>query len=703
MSRLIDPISPINPNERINPLLQGVKLVQDEKVQRIIDVALPFLSLYQPTALISSVAVGAVSSFKIITNLPQSFQTDKTKAAKELAILAFTITTVTLSILMPPLSTMISQSYSIAVQTDRLAKAILKKDLSEAAEAAANIAISAVYIASVVTAAPEIIAISILAQAAFELYQSAGEFRKGRGRFLEGMAKLIMACFRISQAAPIVQDLHRNYFGRKVTQVDIDRIFEELERNRTNPSKEDEGMITSDVNHRGTVTDEFNDYLQGHYYSSYLENIHFNAREFKGTSFKGVRFYNCNLDSVLAAECKFSSVQFRNCSFEDFTAINTTFKGSSIVDSIVTNATFWNCNFESFQFMNCDLTKTCLNESSLEKFEIHGSTLLETNFMGVKVKSKSKLKDCDLTDALLCNAKDKLRLEGCTEHRFTRPVIGILWNFESNQTYASIGVEAVADNNAIALKADYQPRDISVSKLQSEVQSTLQDIQRLPRGSYVSIGQELARRASTKSEMAKIYLKAKEVIKHSDGLYLPGGKDINPDYYGESKHTLTSHDPDHRRGIYEFTLIKHANEKGMPIFGICRGTQIYNVYQGGTLHQALKGHSGGKRHLLFPGTEAPEYIQEITRELVGYGMHGVSLHHQGCKDIGKDLHVAMRSDDGLPECIISDNGLFVGTQFHPEVYYNYQSEGVYDPLIAQGKNFFKRFIGLANESRMDVA
>jgi gamma-glutamyl-gamma-aminobutyrate hydrolase PuuD/uncharacterized protein YjbI with pentapeptide repeats len=706
MSRVIDVAAPVDPNERLNPVLQGVKVLDNKKVQRVIDVALPFLSLYQPTALISSVALSSISSVKIITNLPQSFRTDTIKGLKELALLTFTIATLALSILMPPVNTLVSQAYSVAVQVDRLARAIIKGDVREALEASANIAISAIYVASVITGAPEVIAISILAQAAFELYQSAGEFSKGSDSFLEGMAKLVMACFRISQAAPILVDLHRNYFGRQVTQVDIDRIFEELELEKAKMLEEQsETIITSDVNHRGTVSNTFNDYLESRFYSSNLNNLDFNGRKLDGLTFRGLRFYNCKLDDVQAMKCKFSSVQFKNCSFEDFTAINCTFKNSSIMDSILTNSTFWNCEFNSFQFMNCDLTKTCLNESVLDKFEIHQSTLSETNFMGVKVKSKSKLKECDLTDALLCDAKEKLKIEGGTPHRFTRPVIGILWNFESNQTYAAIGVEAVGDTGGIALKADYQPRDINVSKLNSEVNNCLQDIRRMPRDAYASIPQELVKRAPQKTEMAKIYAKAKEVIKHSDGLYLPGGADINPDYYGEAKHPLTNHDPDHRRGIYEFSLIKNAQENDLPVFGICRGVQIYNVYQGGTLHQALKGHSGAKRHFLTAGTEAPDSIQDITRGLVGDGIHGVSLHHQGCNKIGNDLYVAMRADDGLPECIMSENGRFVGTQFHPEIYYNYQLAGEHDPLIAPGKKFFERIVGLAEENRiaMDIA
>jgi len=697
MSRVIDNIRNIDANERLNPILQGVSVLRDEKVQRIIDVAIPFLCLYQPTALICSVSIGAVKSFQIISNLSQTFRQSKLQGTKELALLALTVATVALSVLMPAVSTMISQSYSVIMQVDRLRQAILKKDLNEALEATANIALSAIYVASIVTAAPEVIAISILAQGIFELYQSVGEFRKGRSHFLEGMAKLIMGIFRLSQAAPLVQDIHRNYFGKKITQVDMDRIFEEIERERSNFVQENRDIVTSDVNHRGTIGDSFSDYLSNNFYSGNLSNITFNARTMDKLKFKNIRFYNCDLDGVTANKCTFTKVKFNNCSFNDFAAIESSFINSSITDSVLNNAAFWTCNFSSFQYVNCDMTKTCLNESSLDKFEIHSSTLLETNFQGVKVKSKSKLSKCDLTDTLLCDSKLKFKIEKCTEHRFTRPVVAVLWNFENPLTYASIGVAAVSDNGAIPLKADYEPRDLDVSKLNSEVNSTLKEINNLPTGSYKSRPKELVKRAPLKTEMAKIYTKANEVIRHSDGLFLPGGKDINPSYYGETKHLLTAHDSDHRRGLYEFCALKFATEAEMPVMGICRGHQVVWVYMGGTLHQNLKGHSGGARHFLTADATAPSHIQEITRKLVGDGIHGVSLHHQGCKKIGEGLYVAMRSDDGLPEFIVSNNGQIACTQFHPEIYYSYEQAGINDPLIAAGKNFFTRFIHKANE------
>ena len=42
------------------------------------------------------------------------------------------------------------------------------------------------------------------------------------------------------------------------------------------------------------------------------------------------------------------------------------------------------------------------------------------------------------------------------------------------------------------------------------------------------------------------------------------------------------------RDQFDFALLKAAEEKQIPIFCICRGIQILNVYRGGSLYQDLK-------------------------------------------------------------------------------------------------------------------
>ncbi|RLI61968.1 MAG: hypothetical protein DRO67_07550 [Candidatus Asgardarchaeum californiense] len=56
------------------------------------------------------------------------------------------------------------------------------------------------------------------------------------------------------------------------------------------------------------------------------------------------------------------------------------------------------------------------------------------------------------------------------------------------------------------------------------------------------------------------------------GLLLPGGKDLDPIYYGDNNCGSQASDPD--KDKFERNLLHAFIKKGKPIFGICRGFQL---------------------------------------------------------------------------------------------------------------------------------
>ena len=81
-----------------------------------------------------------------------------------------------------------------------------------------------------------------------------------------------------------------------------------------------------------------------------------------------------------------------------------------------------------------------------------------------------------------------------------------------------------------------------------------------------------------------------------DGLLLPGGADLDPALYGEEPHPAVA--VEGARDDLELAAWSAARERGVPIFGVCRGFQAINVFSGGTLVQHLEGHDSP--------TQAPE-------------------------------------------------------------------------------------------------
>ncbi len=88
---------------------------------------------------------------------------------------------------------------------------------------------------------------------------------------------------------------------------------------------------------------------------------------------------------------------------------------------------------------------------------------------------------------------------------------------------------------------------------------------------------------------------ANRVLDGLDGLIITGGKDVNPQRYGQQPHPATD-EPRHDRDAWEDALLAAAIERGLPFLGICRGAQVLNVALGGTLHQHLPEVVGSDRY-----------------------------------------------------------------------------------------------------------
>lgn len=87
-----------------------------------------------------------------------------------------------------------------------------------------------------------------------------------------------------------------------------------------------------------------------------------------------------------------------------------------------------------------------------------------------------------------------------------------------------------------------------------------------------------------------------EDIDKCDGFVLTGGVDIEPSYYGaEAGYDNEPPEFQPARDAFEKKIYEYAKEKGLPVLGICRGMQLVNVLEGGSLIQDL-GVEGNERH-----------------------------------------------------------------------------------------------------------
>ena len=153
-----------------------------------------------------------------------------------------------------------------------------------------------------------------------------------------------------------------------------------------------------------------------------------------------------------------------------------------------------------------------------------------------------------------------------------------------------------------------------------------------------------------------------------DGLLLPGGADIDPIYYHQEINGSYTKGMDRRLDKLQLSFLDQFVRAKKPVFGICRGHQLINVYFKGTLIQHLSNaaeHSkpGFSEDLI---NEVYPVDDNIFRQIYGERFFVNSSHHQAVDRIGEGLKVCLRCSNGTIEAMAHESLPILSVQFHPE-------------------------------------
>jgi putative glutamine amidotransferase len=184
-----------------------------------------------------------------------------------------------------------------------------------------------------------------------------------------------------------------------------------------------------------------------------------------------------------------------------------------------------------------------------------------------------------------------------------------------------------------------------------------------------------------------------------DGILLPGSdSDVDPLRYGREPHpALGQVHP--LKDETDFFVIKTAEELGMPIFAICFGMQVLNVFRGGTLVQDIDTQVGEAiKHQQGAPRDRPSHrvslLEESLLSSLAQDNNAVvnSHHHQAIETLGRNLIASAWTADGLIEAVedVRPEQWVLGVQWHPEL--GWQKDDLSRALFAHFISRAERYV-----------
>jgi gamma-glutamyl-gamma-aminobutyrate hydrolase PuuD/uncharacterized protein YjbI with pentapeptide repeats len=680
---------------QFDPTATGSRIVKlleekEDKIKRVFNAARPLIDMYQPASTILNNVLIARELQVLIFKTYSDFKSGNAETSSNLLNIAMLTSGIAASILYPTALELASSSYELASNFYNFGHSVKNQDFKTAAYEFMSAVNVLAGVGLLVYGAPELIVISLLSQAAKEICKSTQEY--GNDRYFECAANLFYAAIRIKASAPHMQTIYRNQYGKEMTQADLNNLLYEIVKIQKEPEFTDKLI-------------DFEGLLEKENFKNKIENLSLDNKVITNVAFKNFNFQNTSFQNTSVKASTFDNVVFSNCDLTKTRLIHSTFNKSHFMGCHLKRAELNWSEFNRTTFTSSDLTGVVFNDADLRNVYFTFCDLFESTFFDTKI-ADSKIISSNLKDCLLFEAKEKFHIIGGTLHEITRPVIGLLFNFEAPKTMAKAMDESMRDKG-IVFRVHYEPKEVDLIKLDFEVKENLKEHATYPWRMNESAAQYMLRAVSEDSEIGKIKKIVAKAGKHFDGLIIPGGLDIQPELYGREKESKTVTDDNYLRSIFEFAMIDFANKINLPTLGICRGAQMVNVFFGGVLKQHVTGHDEEFQllrmnpHNYFKKTSKVVYDILKGRYIIGY-----SSHHQAVEKTGKGIDSVI-SHDNVPKVMISKMkkgaayATFLLTQIHPEMHKmdEYKSADIFQNNV----NFFTNLVDRAKLYRSAIA
>jgi putative glutamine amidotransferase len=144
-----------------------------------------------------------------------------------------------------------------------------------------------------------------------------------------------------------------------------------------------------------------------------------------------------------------------------------------------------------------------------------------------------------------------------------------------------------------------------------------------------------------------------------NGLLLTGGNDLGP-----LKGEIDWKPDTMERDFTENQLLQWAVDKGIPVFGVCRGLQLINVYFNGGIERNLKsiGSHVKVNHKVSIVSETMKSLEGLNEIITNsYHNNGVLL-----SGLSSELEVFAMAENDVVEGVSHPNLPIIAVQWHPE-------------------------------------
>lgn len=368
-------------------------------------------------------------------------------------------------------------------------------------------------------------------------------------------------------------------------------------------------------------------------YAAVLKNIKIGSQyQMTEMDFTGVDFEKCQFSGTFNnikfavgkfAQCEFDHAYFSKSEFGDYTK----FHGTSFTDVYFDNTHFYHNEFQSTLFSHVQFNQV---KSLAGWFD--NTFVSHSNLLGLTLFAPQKF-SVTLDDSVVSSQIVKSTVNQVDFMNTDAPVVGLISHPYEIIYGGEVGMTAadpyarLKQHGAVPVLLDMNNVNSQIDQkaLKNEINDILKNV---PTG--ISIPKYLLSQHG--ENLDKIKNMVNDYAKHLDAAWIPGGGDVNPVFYG--KGGKYDHEYYDTREIFEFALIDHMVTNNKPLMGICHGSQITNVYFGGTLKEDVHGHHDN--HLVIPlGNSNSGAVSDVLQKPI----HGVSNHHQSIDKLGEGLQV----------------------------------------------------------------